>query len=336
MVFVHHVFYPPHGWEGVTLFFIISGFLITGILRRTRTKPDFWRSFYIKRAARILPPLVIFFILTVSVYRSEVWRLPFYICFAANIMEAFHPAPGHIEFVILWSLAVEEHFYLLWPFAVRFLSRSRLIQLSIAIIVLDPVLRLIATPWFSTYFPIYLLTPFQVDGLAAGSLIAVLNEDERFRPVLARWSGPMLLFFAVLYAALSYLVPSFARVDNSRLFNGGGYTILVLGMAAVLASIYYHPKSLPSRILASPPVFFMGSISYGFYLFHRVMQDIAFRLIKSTFSVPHGRWAQPVGFLLAIGLSWLSFHFYEKPIIRWGRRLAESPGDAKSVPLSDV
>jgi peptidoglycan/LPS O-acetylase OafA/YrhL len=285
---------------------------------------------------RILPPLVVFFLLVIFMYRPELWRLPFYIGFAANIMEALKPVPGHGEFVILWSLAVEEHFYLLWPIAVRFLSWRRLIQISAAILVMDPLLRFIATPWFHDFLPIYMLTPFQIDGLAAGSLLALLDESERPRLVLTRWAGLAVIFMIALYSSLSYLIPSFYRNDNTRLFNGGGYTLLVFGMAAVLASIYYHPKSLPSRILASPPVFFMGSISYGFYLYHRVMQDISARLIASIFSVPHGRWAQPVGFLLAIGLSWLSFHFYEKPIIRWGRRLAESPGDAKSVPLPDV
>jgi peptidoglycan/LPS O-acetylase OafA/YrhL len=335
MVFVHHVYFPAHGWEGVTLFFVLSGFLITGILRRARMQPDFWRSFYIKRATRILPPLVIFFLITISFYRPPLWSMPFYIGFAANIMESIGHSMGS-HFVVLWSLSVEEHFYLLWPIAVRFLSRRRLIQLSIGILVVDPLLRVVATPWFSGYAPIYMLTPFQIDGLAAGSLIALLNERDEARPAFARWSGPAMLSLTVLYVGLSYLVPSFSRDENTRLFNGLGYSMILLGMAALLAYVYYRPGCVLSRILASPPVFFLGSISYGFYLFHYVMQDIAADIMRMIYAAPHGRRAQPLGFLLALGLSWLSFHFYEKPILLWGRKLAERPGDTKSPALPDV
>ncbi len=335
MVFSCHVLGTKYGWEGVTLFFVLSGFLITGILRRARHRPDYWRSFYIKRAARIAPPLVIFFALTISLYKPPLAVLPVYFCFGANIIEAMNRGPGNY-FTILWSLAVEEHFYFVWPFAVRFLSRKRLIQFSLAIVVLDPLLRMIATPWFHNYIPIYMLTPFQIDGLAAGSLVALLVENEAARSILARWSLPAFLFLGGLYIALSSLLHSFSLAANSAFSNSVIYTLVVLTMAALLIHTYAYSESWMSRFLASGPVFFMGSISYGFYLFHPLAQELALRLFRLFSSIPHGLRAKALGFLIAVGISWVSFHFYEKPVLRWGRKLAQEPGDPPPPALPDI
>jgi len=335
MVFACHVFDTEHGWEGVTLFFVLSGFLITGILRRARDRPDYWRSFYIKRAARILPPLVIFFALTIALYKPPLAVLPGYFCFGANIIEAFHHGPG-IYFTILWSLAVEEHFYFVWPFAVRFLSRTRLMQLSLAILVLDPLLRMIATPWFHDYMPIYMLTPFQIDGLAAGSLLALLVESEAAKSILARWSLPAFLLLAGLYISLSSLLPSFSLAQNTAFSNSVIYTLVVLTMAALLIHTYAYSESRVSRFLASGPVFFMGSISYGFYLFHPLAQELALRSFLLFSSVPHGLRAKALGFLIAVAISWVSFHFYEKPVLRLGRKLAQEPGDPPPPALPNI
>ena len=192
------------GWAGVDLFFVLSGLLITGILRRERMAPHYWRSFYYKRATRILPPLCILVPLSYLLTKRATFPSALgYLLFAANIQDVgSHSIPllGG-----LWSLSVEEHFYLIWPFAVYALSRRTLMRLLTALLLVEPMLRGVATHWFTGPGPIYVLTPFRLDGLAIGSLLALMLESEElastgsplFRtcwygvwmPLRSSWSG---------------------------------------------------------------------------------------------------------------------------------------------------
>ena len=224
LVFLIHVDIGRFGWEGVPLFFVLSGFLITTILRRSRTDQSFWAPFYIKRATRILPPLAIAFLAAFLFSRSRLasgGRLR--VVFAANFAEVVHRnATGTLT--VLWSLAVEEQFYLFWPFAIRYLNRTRLIQLLVAVLVAEPILRGIASPMFTTIWPIFFLTPFQLDGLAGGSLLALLVENESSAEILKQWSGRVFGLIALVFALLS-LIHGFNRDANTVLFNSLGYSL---------------------------------------------------------------------------------------------------------------
>ena len=133
------------GWMGVNLFFVLSGFLITGILLDSRLKKNYFRTFYVRRALRILPlyyaVLLVLAVLTRTgwVDRQASWAyLGLSFLYLSNVTELFG-VPS--QYSVLWSLAVEEHFYLLWPAAVRVLSRQRVMIVSICICVLCPCLR---------------------------------------------------------------------------------------------------------------------------------------------------------------------------------------------------
>jgi peptidoglycan/LPS O-acetylase OafA/YrhL len=129
-VFARHTGLLHAGWIGVDLFFVLSGFLITGILRRERTSEVYWRSFYLKRACRILPPLLLCFIGAALVTPIPVHRGIWYALFAANIALAAHPKEAG-ALVVLWSLAVEEHFYYLTIFRLDGLAAGGLLALAI-------------------------------------------------------------------------------------------------------------------------------------------------------------------------------------------------------------
>ncbi|MFL6351039.1 MAG: acyltransferase family protein, partial [Bryobacteraceae bacterium] len=171
-VFLYHVWSPPLSWMGVDIFFVLSGFLITGILLGRKSKPGYFTAFYGRRARRILAPYYLMLVLS-SVLFGTAWikQWPWYLFFASNVPNALHMVP-HRSLDVLWSLAVEEQFYLLWPVAILFLSETALVWTATALIVLAPVLRGIATPFISTSAPIYHLMPFRMDLLASGALIA--------------------------------------------------------------------------------------------------------------------------------------------------------------------
>src|SRR5215469_12179944 len=141
LVVAHHFDLLPLGWTGVHLFFVLSGLLITGILRRSRHDRSYWAPFYVKRATRILPPLVLT-VLSTAVFLSIPWRKLgfYYIFFAANFAEAFHRGESR-TLGVMWSLAVEEQFYFFWPFAVRFLNRTQLMRMLLLLLFFEPILR---------------------------------------------------------------------------------------------------------------------------------------------------------------------------------------------------
>lgn len=336
LVFARHTGLLHCGWIGVDLFFVLSGFLITGILRRERTSDAYWGPFYTKRACRILPPLLLCFIAAALITPIPVHRAVWYALFAANVALAAHPKEAG-ALVVLWSLAVEEHFYLLWPFAVRYLNRGRLIKLLAVVLCIEPIVRGLATLHVHSFEPIYYLTPFRLDGLAAGALLAIAIEDETAVQLLKRWSGKCSVgLLAVLGASMVF--KSFGREQNSVVFNSIGYSLLVACCLFVVTFVFLKEDSLLSRVLGSRPFVFLGTISYGFYLFHLAILDA----IK-TFAAAHGIsdahhiLALPA-FVVAVLISWVSFRLYERPIVRWGqgeaRKMAyQVPGAAEGAIL---
>jgi peptidoglycan/LPS O-acetylase OafA/YrhL len=320
MVFAVHSGLWSMGWLGVPLFFVLSGMLITGILRRDRGASSFWGPFYIKRATRILPPLVIAFAIA-AFFLSIPWHKIglYYLFFAANIGEALYPNASR-GLGVMWSLAVEEHFYLLWPFAIRFLNRKQLIRLLLCLLVAGPLLRAAFTPVFSSFWTIYYLTPFQLDGLAVGSLLALLLEEPSTTEWLRLWSGRLLPVSLALFAGASFL-PAFHRDVNSVAFNSVGYSLIALVAASFIAYVLLRPGSVFSKVLGAPVMAFFGRISYGMYLFHLLGIEIA-EQVGEAYGIHHPARLAILSVLPVTALSWLSFRFYEEPLIKWGRRKA--------------
>lgn len=318
MVFAHHVLHFTPGWVGVDLFFVLSGYLITTILRRDRFDRFYWGPFYLKRAARILPPLAICFLLA-AVLTTFPWHKLglWYVLFAANIAEARHPLQGDKELTILWSLAVEEQFYLVWPFAVRLLSRRTLLWILVAVLCLEPVLRGLYTPRIG-WWPMYILTPFRLDGLTAGSLLAILLESERWGERLQRWAGPLAAAFLIVFAACSR-IPGFWYRADSYSFNIFGYTLIAGAATFGIAWILLRPETPIARALAYPALVFIGLISYSAYLYHvMVVQAVQLAVVRIGFN--HMRTVSPITAALTVLLAWVSYRFYEQPLMRVGQR----------------
>src|SRR5882762_757940 len=175
-----------YGSYGVELFFILSGFLITGILYDARSKPHYFRNFYMRRILRIFPlyygvlALVFFVAPLISVLRGpsldylldrQAWAW----LYAVNIYIAIQGDWSFSYLEHLWSLCIEEHFYLVWPLAVFLMARRPrlLIAMSLAIALTAMTARLTGSMMGLSWWTTYVLTPFRLDGLALGAVLAV-------------------------------------------------------------------------------------------------------------------------------------------------------------------
>jgi peptidoglycan/LPS O-acetylase OafA/YrhL len=131
-----------------------------------------------------------------------------------------------------------------------------------------------------------------------------------------------LLFASLSVFSICSLLPSFHREANSILFNSLGYSLIVAVAASFIALILLRPENLASKTLASSNTVFIGTISYGIYLFHTIIMTLSGELLQAI-GFYHQRTVAPLTIAVIVALSWFSFKYCEQPIIRWGRSRAE-------------
>jgi peptidoglycan/LPS O-acetylase OafA/YrhL len=321
VLLIHHGLFN-NGWMGVDLFFVLSGFLITQLLRKDRAEPYFWKRFYIKRATRILPPLLLTVVLGYLFTPGAKFlvALGYLLSFSGLIELTRH----HIlPLGPLWSLAVEEHFYLAWPFAIRFLNRRHLLITLAVLLVAVPLLRLsFSHPMpMAQLSPIYFLTPFRIDEMAFGCLLAILIESKRdlvFLQVWSKWAFlGTLAAYLTIWTRLHHVY--FFPGAHTRFFDTTGYSLVALICFCAVAHTRLNPSSWTSRLLSFPPLVFVGRISYGIYLYHLLVKT----LVMWTSGIATERVAFLFDFPLVIFFAWLSFKYYESPLIEWGKHRAD-------------
>jgi len=295
--------------DGLTLFFVLSGFLIGGILLDTRGAPGMIRRFYWRRACRILP-LYFFLLASYAVVRAvdQHWRIGLidywftefpvwnYLVFWQNERMVRDVVIGAPWLAVTWSLAVEMQFYLLAPWVVRYVSRRTLIGLCVACVMAGPFVR--------SEVRDYLLID-RLDALAAGVLVAALLRETNTEALLA--GGRRILRSLVMIHLLTVIA---LRVGNVPSPIISGQTTMALAYAVLIALLVENTDCTGWKpaIEAIAP---FGMLSYFVYLFH---MPVAY--LFKTF------WPQvlaadlPVTFALAA----LSFRFFEQPLMQWGRR----------------
>jgi peptidoglycan/LPS O-acetylase OafA/YrhL len=278
-VIIAHTFGVPLFWAGVDLFFVLSGFLITGILiRRKEAGRSYFGYFYGRRARRILIPYLLLLIVSSSLFGTA-WMKHWYwfAFFATNIGGALNQV-GHESLVPLWSLAVEEQFYLIWPLIVLCLRRKALLGICLVLFVAAPVLRGLATPLFNTHFPIYYLSPFRMDLLASGAILAWIQRWDR--PLFSRlsyWPQAVLMGVAASLVVLGVIDPGFRTGANTVRANVLIYTGTDL-IATSLVTIALVGRSAICHVLRNTMLRYIGRISYSMYLIHETALILAGRV----------------------------------------------------------
>jgi peptidoglycan/LPS O-acetylase OafA/YrhL len=317
--------FAEYGWAGVNLFFVLSGFLITGIIIEGREDAHFFRNFYARRALRIWPVYVLLLLLNYILVPCllehnpyHAWQITstapwlYYALFVQNLFALALPGPIGPT----WSLAIEEQFYLAWAPIGRRLSLRHLDIVLATVFVASPVIRACNTG---------LLTPthtlIHLDGLAIGSLIAVLLRMDIFSQPAWRKLGLAGIALGLFGVGL-------------MLFRGTAFadTFLALGFGGMLiAALVSEPgSSLYARVLCLWPLKSIGTVSYGLYMTHilifTVIGSFELRMLR------YGAWGNlavvVTRIVLSLGFAALLWVGFEKPILRLKRRF-ESPPKAQ-------
>jgi peptidoglycan/LPS O-acetylase OafA/YrhL len=304
-----------YGARGVHLFFILSGFLITGILIDSRDDPAYYRNFYIRRILRIVPAYflmlgVLWF--THSISGRYLAVCLFYFC---NMSAIFGARPQYGPF---WSLSVEEQFYLTWPLVVRNVSIRALTLLSWFLILGTPFLRFAITYAPRGFDDVFTKTWVLTDFFAAGSLLAIAVRTPGCRARLSRLVGPLLAGGLVLLIALQMLPTRQSGLLHRFTLAFVLEPWLVFFSGLVLLA-YLRPQM--TRHFAMRPLLFLANISYGLYLCHQFLFYRVEEHWHLTSTTVHGRFGQLIlrfatESALAILVAWISRRTFEEFFLR--------------------
>ncbi len=313
-VFVHHAFGVKLLWMGVDLFFILSGFLITGILmaHRSDTLGRYFGRFYTRRFKRIYPPYLLLLLITCLLFGTAWLRYGYMYVFLMNLVQPLGMRQPDV-LSVLWSLALEEQFYLVWPFAVYLAGRARLGWIAGSLIALAPILRGLCTPLFPAHWWIYYLTPFRMDCLATGALLAVLWSKRRCAVQRIGRHGLALSSLSLIGLALLAKLPGFTTTANTRL---GNVMIYELSLALCTGLMLWALSGRGVGFLKLAPLRYIGRISYSIYLIHPTALFFAHGKLHTVWAV---NLAASAATLVYAALSW---HFLEQPLL--GHRPAEA------------
>lgn len=369
MVLLHHFFYlaiqarPATAlsyalvsgrllWSGVDLFFVLSGFLIGGILLDARSSGNYFRVFYTRRFLRIVPIYTVCLICGIALVElvggrkagSFAWvvegRLPWlpYAVFLQNFWMSYKNSLGIFGLGVTWSLAVEEQFYLTLPAVVRFLSARRLIFFVCAGIVAAPVLRTaLYMRWPDHIYSWVVLMPCRADALLVGVLAAFGVRDSRVRSALTNNRSLLEAALAVLGAGFAYFTLRSPSPYGRAMLSVGFSWLAAFYVCGPLYSVLFCDSWI-SRCLRWGWLRWLGSIAYGAYLFHELIRGLFFGLLWSRAPVI-ASWGEFVVSVTALAVTlvicWLSWVYFERPLVMIGHRVHYEPG-AKQERLCEI
>jgi len=314
-------------WSGVDLFFVLSGFLIGGILFDNRESRHYFRTFYARRFHRILPAYYVVvgvYVLLEHANRPEslAWLfdrpMPLwsYLTFTQNFAMARADYFGAQWLGATWSLAIEEQFYLALPFIIRFIPRRRLWVALLLLAAAAPLTRLVlflTDPHWGT--AAYVLMPARADALMLGVLAAVALRRSDIRALAITRRSALYGALALLSLGVVGMALMHETVGSPRMVLYG-YTVIALFYSVVLVlAVTVSEGEILGRMLRSAWLGRIGTIAYGVYLVHLPVAGLV--------SLLGG--APALVFVVATGVTFtlaaLSWKYFEKPLVRRGHRV---------------
>jgi len=355
VLLVHYFYYPQPGlalplhlfqrtfalgWSGVDLFFVLSGFLIGGILMDHRDSPSYFKTFYLRRAFRILPIyylwifLFIAFILAGGPFlRSHMhsgtlpslnFNIYQHFLFLQNLWDFNYTTVAYWWLSPTWSLAVEEQFYLVAPLVVRYLPHRLLPAVLGAVIALAPVLRVLVRLFSNAEVPwaAYRLMPCRADSLAVGILLAYVWRNDQIRTkVLAK---PSRLYLALLTLLLGVGVIWWRYPNpNDPVTQSIGYSVIALFYGVLLlVAIGFHTGPV-AKFTRLGILREFGRVSYCLYLIHEAVGYFCSGLLTGRimhFTDWKNGLVGLLSLIIAYGIARLSWTYFEHPLLMKGHQ----------------
>jgi len=351
LVMLHHfvVVLPPqngvlrfiktlfeYGWSGVDLFFVLSGFLITGILIDTRTATNYFRAFYVRRVLRIFP---LYYAVLIAVFAVATFRVPrpwlapvagdgkLYFLYLTNWLALWKGPWGPNLLGHFWSLAVEEQFYLIWAVCAWLLIPSRLAKFAIGGSVIALICRLVWVAHTGPSQAVVMATVTRMDSLFCGALAAIVFRD-RAKLEAIRGKLPYIAMVAVFTFAAGVIVAArFSNWERAIFVETYGLTLLAAGFAAFVlhAAVTDDTGTLLQSILGKRTLTRFGKYSYGIYVFHVPILMLCGVLIYRYGGVPifEKLWVSILYFVFLFGASFytakFSYEYFERHFLNLKR-----------------
>ena len=329
------------GWVGVTLFFVLSGYLIGRILFAHRDAPNYFSTFYLRRTCRILPlylvvvgPVIVGGLVSVGEWAPGLGRHltsgdvapAWYAGFVQNIGMFVSGSWGERWLATTWSLAVEEQFYILGAFVFRWSSPKRLVGVLCGLIVASPFIRtalILLFPHRNAEIGCYTLLPARWDAIALGALVGLAAANapaaQRVTSILTRSWRALLILLSVTCSVLWIAAPAPLGAVNATVGHSAYAALFALGLWVIVTQPSKAWSVLRVRWLG-----WIGVISYGVYLLHEPVLSLLFKLGLKESRVLDEISDLPV-ILLGLGatfaLASVSWLLFERPIVALGHRL---------------
>ncbi len=330
MVIVFHHFKPhllPFGWAAVDLFFILSGYLITAIIIRHAGEKRFLLNFYVRRGLRIWP---VYYLTVLTIAAAAPWLpryynfdgLPYLLTYTQEFgLHWGSRVPIFSEYTAhMWSLAIEEQYYLIWPALICLVGRRGVVPLALAVVV--------AAVWARSSGMYWRILLTRADGLALGAILAALFASRE--AIRSHWAVPRVLTILGL-ASLGYLTVLIASggMPRPEAPPWPGLSMLVINIlgASIIGLVVYHRGKPGLRVLRRPRLVWVGQLSYGIYVYHYILMLMSDDIAQALGKGGRPFWRETLTVAVIFGLAALSWRFVELPLLRlkdrfeYGRRL---------------
>lgn len=321
-----------YGWLGVDLFFVLSGFLITSILLQLRTQERYFRTFYARRALRILPPYLLGIIvyILISTALREPGSLKMWLSYIFYYVSFFRFQPAMLRgaervpdtvcigLAVLWSLSVEEVYYTIWAPVIRFTKEKGLICILVAMIVIAPALR-----WrLHSTDGVELFTFYcRMDGLAYGSAVALIVRYRQILPDAWKTVDRVCDRFAIALPFLAALSLRFGRYRDTGFTSSMGISFADLSFALLVYALIRRTgeNQLWVSMFRAKWLGSVGKVSYSLYLFHYPLLILSEALVARLHLSLHLQVALQIllGLVLSFSVAYGLWHGMESRILRW-------------------